>query len=860
MRTLKLTFSQNVLMLLFSIGTIFQTNFMHAQCDSGTLGGFVFEDANLNGNFEDEDGLENILVTLFDTDNQIVDQTITDSDGDFSFSGLVDGSSYRIEYDFASDYSVSFAGANNQTDIQFAEAPFCNLALGLAEEIELCTENPDLFLTCFVRGDETENRGFATLIGVQHDFTGASNVSTYATKSETGSVWGMVYKKSTNQIYSSAFVKQYASLIGDMHDAIYLTTEANGTWSTSLFTTLTSLGVDAGTLSITDSQDCAFGSQVGKIGIGSIELSPDQQYLYASNLYNNTIVKINLSNPSPATTTVINMPAPYCIDEHIFALKVYDGKLFVGSTCTAESKASANASEAVVYEMDLATSTFTRVFNTNATKGYWIDTPSDAQDTQHWLTDIDFTEEGNMLLALSDRKGHKFCNAGTGRVDQQYGDLLMAWNDNGTWRLENNGQAGTLTGSGQNNGDGPGGGEFFGDDYWLTNPLYHNETNLGSIYVHPGSGEVVTTVFDPLFDSYSGGLHRYKTNTGNKADAIQLYTHNLTESFGKATGFGNITSGCDVPRIEIGNFVWEDINGNGIQDGGEKPFEGVAVKLYDDQCNEVGSTITDANGNYYFNESNVDKDGDGTFDGIASDACYYVTLDLNTYDQTSKLYNVGDNYYINTVNVNSNRTNSDFSGVAGLCPLLDGHNAVKVLTSNAKITDYTFDIGLKLPEIFDLALIKLLVSEKFVRLGDTATFEIKIFNQGEIIASEITITDYLADGFIFNQDLNPNWKYNAADETAKFKIDELLFPGNTTSIYIDLEVTTAVTYEDYVNRAEISGAIDYFEEPGDDIDSTPDDIDGNDAGGVVTGITDNTVTGDGVYDEDELIKNWKELE
>jgi len=54
------------------------------------------------------------------------------------------------------------------------------------------------------------------------------------------------------------------------------------------------------------------------------------------------------------------------------------------------------------------------------------------------------------------------------------------------------------------------------------------------------------------------------------------------------------------PEVRIGNYVWLDTNGDGVQDPEELGVPGVTVNIYDDQGNLVGSTITDSNGEYYF--------------------------------------------------------------------------------------------------------------------------------------------------------------------------------------------------------------------------------------------------------------------
>ncbi|MBV5310736.1 SdrD B-like domain-containing protein, partial [Chromatium okenii] len=42
----------------------------------------------------------------------------------------------------------------------------------------------------------------------------------------------------------------------------------------------------------------------------------------------------------------------------------------------------------------------------------------------------------------------------------------------------------------------------------------------------------------------------------------------------------------------LGNYVWLDIDKNGVQDGNEAGVNGVTVNLYDDAGNLISSTIT----------------------------------------------------------------------------------------------------------------------------------------------------------------------------------------------------------------------------------------------------------------------------
>nr|WP_255603123.1 SdrD B-like domain-containing protein [Oscillochloris sp. ZM17-4] len=50
----------------------------------------------------------------------------------------------------------------------------------------------------------------------------------------------------------------------------------------------------------------------------------------------------------------------------------------------------------------------------------------------------------------------------------------------------------------------------------------------------------------------------------------------------------------------LGNFVWDDLNGNGVQDAGESGVNGVTVTLYDASNSQVATTTTAGGGLYSF--------------------------------------------------------------------------------------------------------------------------------------------------------------------------------------------------------------------------------------------------------------------
>lgn len=56
------------------------------------------------------------------------------------------------------------------------------------------------------------------------------------------------------------------------------------------------------------------------------------------------------------------------------------------------------------------------------------------------------------------------------------------------------------------------------------------------------------------------------------------------------------------PKVSVGDDVWLDADGDGVQGAGEKPLPGVTVKLFDKDGMLVKETKTDADGYYVFTD------------------------------------------------------------------------------------------------------------------------------------------------------------------------------------------------------------------------------------------------------------------
>jgi len=87
-----------------------------------------------------------------------------------------------------------------------------------------------------------------------------------------------------------------------------------------------------------------------------------------------------------------------------------------------------------------------------------------------------------------------------------------------------------------------------------------------------------------------------------KAAKNRVWTRNLTTLF-YAGLLWCIPSLMQAQNGSIGNFVWQDLNKNGLQDSGEPGLAAVQVQLYDclDLDNPVQTVTTNANGLYTFN-------------------------------------------------------------------------------------------------------------------------------------------------------------------------------------------------------------------------------------------------------------------
>jgi hypothetical protein len=64
--------------------------------------------------------------------------------------------------------------------------------------------------------------------------------------------------------------------------------------------------------------------------------------------------------------------------------------------------------------------------------------------------------------------------------------------------------------------------------------------------------------------------------------------------------YPDLDTGYFSPKASLGNFVWFDLDRDGIQDAGEPGIENVVVTLYNSSGTAIGTTTTNAVGFYSF--------------------------------------------------------------------------------------------------------------------------------------------------------------------------------------------------------------------------------------------------------------------
>ena len=765
------------------------------------IAGTVFEDWNYDGEMNDGDtvGILGIQVVLTDGCNENpVATTYTDSNGNYEFTGLAQGTDYRVMFHLPGSVQSwaepTQAGTDNGTTVQFLQPGNC-ASLGLASPRLFCQTNPPLATTCFTEGSQVGNTldalvGFTYTAGcVDADLNGTCDdgnqfntptPSHIALSNEIGSTWGLAYQKGTKTAFLASFMKRHSGFKEHGKTGVIYKIENPEavTPVISEYVDFDNLGFatrpltgDPHPLDNASENDWEVDNGswdwVGKMSFGDMDIGDDDETLWTINLFDRKLYKIPIqSTPLQASDiSGFSIPSPCSSngDMRPFATAFYYGKVYVGLICSGESSVPGSHTGGqisshvgtrgelygYVYSFDPVTGFWDQVFDfpLDYARGLAINSsylPSDGEWNpwvdaftcynregtagtcyldrcypQPWLTDIEF-DGGELILGIRDRFGDQtgyLQQAPTGfSVNQNaqcvtngtqglfsgigVGDILRACGSVAEgWAIENNANCGGITTSGANSSAGPGNGEYYFQDNYVD---FHDDIGSGGLIQVLGHEDVLNTVIDPINDInefYDAGVAWYKNSDGTRSRAYLILDTSTgaggagNGTFAKANGLGDLEAFCDPAPIEIGNYVWNDSDGDGIQDACEPGIDGVTVELV--KGGSVIASTTTANGGYYY-FSSASNIGPGTWSGTGAD-----TVILNDTEYVLRISNAeggSQQGALSGLSVTPSDANSNNSNQVDSDAILNGNDAEITLTTDGHgSVNHTFDFGFGIP-------------------------------------------------------------------------------------------------------------------------------------------------------------------
>jgi hypothetical protein len=736
-------------------------------CTPGNTGGQVWKDYNADGvkDIGETFGLEDITVKIYDCNNNLVGTTTTDENGQYTFGTLSPTPSstnkYRVEFsNLLAPYNPTFKGVNGRTDVQIITTAACDINWGVVNPIDYCQTDPQMAIACYALGDPADlpepvpalisdnfaNRNGA-LVGAQptHDVI-------LATVQQIGSVYGLGFSKKTGRVYVASFMKRLTAFgngngsADGSTGAIYSMLPDGSGLQVLIDLPASEIGVNPHPTTTTDFTRDPSWDEVGKIGWGDIEVSDDGLYLWAMNLFNRKLYKIDLNTglvvnswPIPGitggpafigcATTQIDRDK----DLRPFALREKNGKIYVGVTCTSESSVPVGpgfgdptALNGFVFEFDVTTNSF----NVVPVLDFPMSNPPSGsmneffrawkpdyvggsfnyneRDPRPWLVDLDFVGD-DLIVGIRNRAKDQlppldgtFGPDGTTAVNGigggGNGRIIRAFKSGSSWTLESSTNFQTAS---------------LGNNFYEQDVQHANEGDyIGGILYNPITGEIAAP---STVGADAGGISYIQPSTNTWASTPNnLYSTvylsypaipgpPLPFLFGKANGLGEPLLICNNAPLQIGNYVWLDADEDGTQDPCEIVLAGVKVALYKDVAGALtylANTTTDANGQYYFTGIGAPNENwtatNGT-DSLLPNTDYKVVFG---WDGTTAQYTAGNltiaglNYLLSDVN-SGEGTNPDLNDSDATLTTVVGNSypTISLTTGDAGSVNHTYDVG-----------------------------------------------------------------------------------------------------------------------------------------------------------------------
>lgn len=787
---------------------------MSSQAVLADISGKVFHDFNANGTLDAplESGIAGVTVTATDAAGTAATAT-TVADGTYTFpnsGATATGNKVRVEFSNLPEFTNNGTAAQG-TGVQFVTADATNVNFAVTYADNYCQANPKV-ATPLLRSGADNNQ--VLMFSYKNEGTAAADQINIADSGKIGSLWGMAYSRSQKLLYAAAVLKSHIPLGAGGLDAIYTVDPATGTPNATPWLQLTDdLGIAVSAVSANPQyadnaargvdtppqNDASAFTDVMKVGIGDIDLSADEKTLYVVNVYDKKVYAIDVATKTLKGSYVI--PAPSCSNgvARPWALGEHQGKIFAGVTC--DGSASGNPAnladesgvgnlKASVYRLDGSAFTQVLAFPLNYPKETafqyddackviakwkpWTDTlPATCTDGNisypaPLLSDIEFEDNGNMILGFTDRTGFQMGHKNYGPTGtttySMYasGDILKACKDGTGWGIEGS-VAGCASAGGLaiNQADADGypmswgdildkAGEFYEGDYFHndgstdgTGLSYfpgHPEIAIGGLTVVPNSGEVMSTTYDPVTGAanYStGGAITLNNTTGKRArNGFELYrtTDTDTTTASKGVGLGDLEVLCDPAPLEAGNRVWQDADADGIQDADEPGIDGVNVVL---TCGTDTATVKTANGGQFLFST-------------ASNAAFMTAGESCKFSIASGQTPL-DGLSVTAQNADTATDNNPLTDVRDSDATATGEIVFTV--GGAGENNHALDVGYKsAPVNTDLKLEKS-VDKTSAKRGDTVVYTLTVINESTTTdATDVKLMDTLPAGVTYSSD------------------------------------------------------------------------------------------------------------
>ncbi|WP_235296393.1 SdrD B-like domain-containing protein [Portibacter marinus] len=651
-----------------------------------------------------------------------------------------------------------------------------------------------------------------------------TTASAIADESNTGFISGIAWDRIHNQILSASFMKLTSAGMNNTIGNVY-TTSTSGT--TSLWLDLESVFPNAaggnlfqdGTADNNADPDV---HNIGYIGFTDIDINADDSEVYLFNARDRSIyiVPIDQVSGNPVTSDITIVPIPAICGGNNgngfpFAASggvgFFDGRVYVSTTCTGPTVSDlqgaiysfnpSSPSPVLELTIDYASWEMPEIYiggNPGFTNGAelqnvlapWstglsnvnraqfvagVYTPGTGfSDFAPWAMDIEFDihPDGNVGMNIV-TKNRGIDATETFNDPSNGGYISKAALVGGTWVMESNGVAGPFS-------------TALAESVSAANPefnifrrgqddatFYHGEglegpSFNGGALVIPGFKEVMSSNTDDIEGDFDSGFTWHDVSNGLKTRAVNLL-QGADVGFAKGNSWGDLQALCEIPPIEIGNYVWLDDDLDGFQDPSETPQPGIEVELWKDTDDNglgdlfIGSTMTDMNGYYFFGgvgDANVSQP-------LAPFMTYEVRISLDAVQGVNPEV---DRFTI--ANNTSDQFDSDY-----IDTLIGGNQYAKtiVTTSNTDLVFHQLDAGLFAPN----------------SVGDTVFVDANyngLQDGGEAGIEGVTVTLYdAATGSPVTEDSSGDpITPQLTDATGRYKFENLL-PGN---YYVQFDVTT----------------------------------------------------------------------